>query len=273
VPPETSPLSTAPVGTAPVGTAPVGTAPPGTAPLGTSPVGTPPTRAVPRRPLLVAGAVLVLVAASVLTWAVLRPDSPSRTPAAGVPSGATATATPADRTSAEATRSPQEGQRSRSAPPPQTPAAAAVPDGWTRRTEAGRFSLAIPDDWTVTRDGPGGRFVYFSDPVSDRYLLVDQTDTPKGDPVADWREQSANRGPKLADYHEIRIERVRYFLRAADWEFTYTHDEYGPVHVVNRGFVTSPDRGYALYWLTPADEWQSSRDEFAVFAETFRPAG
>jgi hypothetical protein len=113
--------------------------------------------------------------------------------------------------------------------------------------------------------------VYAQDPHSARYLLVDRTDAPKADPVADWRRQEAARAPGMRDYHRIRIEAVDYFQRAADWEFTYTMDQVGPVHVVNRGFVTSPHHGYALYWLTPADEWQAGQDELAVFRETFRP--
>jgi hypothetical protein len=145
-----------------------------------------------------------------------------------------------------------------------------VPAGYEWRTDPSGFGLAVPAGWTVERNGPDNRFVYFRDPNSDRYLLVDQTDTPKADPKADWEQQERNRAPTLPDYHRVRIDRVDYFDRAADWEFTYTRDGQ-PVHVLNRGFVTAPDKGYALYWLTPADQWDSSRDEFAVFADTFRP--
>jgi hypothetical protein len=90
--------------------------------------------------------------------------------------------------------------------------------------------------------------------------------------VADWREQSQSRSATLQDYQEISIRSVDYFLRAADWEFTYTMGSVGPVHVRDRGFVTSETQGYALYLLTPADEWDSSQDEWRTFTETFRPA-
>jgi hypothetical protein len=127
------------------------------------------------------------------------------------------------------------------------------------------FSIAVPSSWTVERDGVR---VYYRDPTSIRYLLVDQTDQPKADPVADWEQQEENRSPRLPQYKRIRIEKVDYKLRAADWEFTWT-DGGTPVHVLDRGFVTSESKGYAIYLYAPQDEWASSQDELRVFQDTF----
>ena len=46
----------------------------------------------------------------------------------------------------------------------------------------------------------------------------------------------------------------------------------GPRRVLNRGFITAPDRAYALYWSVPAEQWEAGRDDYEVFAATFRPA-
>jgi hypothetical protein len=125
----------------------------------------------------------------------------------------------------------------------------------------------VPEGWTVERDGT---LVYFRDPQSGRFLLVDQTNQPKADPVADWTQQEQARAPQWQDYRRIGIRKVDYFLRAADWEFTYTKNGV-PVHVLNRGFVTAADQGYALYWETPASAWDAGQDEWSVFTRTFRP--
>jgi hypothetical protein len=226
-----------------------------------------------RRYAAIAAAVVLLAAASLGGWLLLRDDrkqsQQARQPAS--PSHQ-ASATPS-RTAGSPSAEPSSAAPSVS----QSAAAgnggtAAVPAGYSRRTDPSGFSLAIPDGWTEHRSGEGNRFVYYEDPQSARYLLVDRTDTPKADPVADWREQSQSRSATLQDYQEISIRSVDYFLRAADWEFTYTMGSVGPVHVRDRGFVTSETQGYALYLLTPADEWDSSQDEWRTFTETFRPA-
>jgi hypothetical protein len=146
-----------------------------------------------------------------------------------------------------------------------------VPAGYTLRRDPSGFTIAVPASWTVERSGPGNRFVYYRDPESIRYLLVDRTSRPKADPVADWKEQESARRGRMPDYHRIRIEAVDYKLRAADWEFTWT-DEGTPVHVLNRGFVTSEHHGYAMYLYTPRSQWDSSQDELRVFQETFEGA-
>jgi hypothetical protein len=136
-----------------------------------------------------------------------------------------------------------------------------------RRSDPSGFSLAVPQGWTVDRQG---RFVYFRDQGTGRFLLVDQTNSPKADPVQDWEAQEQARRGGMADYRRVTIEAVDYFLRAADWEFTFT-DGGAPLHVRNRGFVTAPDQGYALYFSTPAGMWDASQDEWRVITETFRP--
>jgi hypothetical protein len=207
---------------------------------------------------------------ALVAWAALKPDSPrSTTPAAR----ATATASPArssqDSPSAGAARSSAPATGGTSSAP--SGGGGAVPAGYTLRRDPSGFSIAVPSGWTVERNGPDNRFVYYRDPASIRYLLIDHTDEPKADPVADWRQQESNRAPEMPGYRRIRLERVDYKLRAADWEFTWV-DEGTPVHVLNRGFVTSAHHGYAMYLYTPAGDWDSSQDELRVFQETFEAA-
>jgi hypothetical protein len=144
----------------------------------------------------------------------------------------------------------------------------AVPAGYTMRHDRSGFSIAVPSSWTIERDGVR---VYYRDPQSIRYLLIDQTRQPKADPVADWEKQERSRAPRMPGYRRLRIEKVDYKLRAADWEFTW-RDNGTPVHVLNRGFVTSENHGYAMYLYTPENQWASSADELRVFQQTFRAA-
>ena len=55
-----------------------------------------------------------------------------------------------------------------------------------------------------------------------RVLGIDQTNQPRWDPVADWKNQSAYRVSHgdFPNYHEIKIAPVKYFITAADYTVT-----------------------------------------------------
>jgi len=68
---------------------------------------------------------------------------------------------------------------------------------------------------------------------------------------------------KREEWHDI--------TRLTDWEFTY--DRNGVmVQVLNRNILANAQHAYALYWSTPASEWDADYHFFQVFADTFRPA-
>ena len=129
----------------------------------------------------------------------------------------------------------------------------------------------MPQGWRISHSG---HYVYLTDPSnSGVYLLIDQSDQPKPDPLADWRQQAANRSGSYPGYHLIRLESVAYpqAERAADWEFTY--DRNGVlVHILNRNIRANARHAYALYWSTPEAEWSADYHYFQAFAATFSPA-
>ncbi|GAA1630366.1 hypothetical protein GCM10009679_39220 [Saccharothrix algeriensis] len=150
-----------------------------------------------------------------------------------------------------------------------SPAALVLPAGWHMYKDRTGFSVAVPKNWRVTREGS---IVRFKEPSGGRLLLVDQSDFPKKDPVADWKRQEARRvaAGDWNDYRRVRIEKVDYFLACADWEFTY-QGRGGRNHVINRGFVTGPKQAHAIYWSTPESKWQDNLDEFALITASFIP--
>jgi hypothetical protein len=149
-------------------------------------------------------------------------------------------------------------------------AGAAMPAGYHLYRDATGFSIGVPDGWRVSHRG---HYVYITPPSGSMFLLIDQTTHPKPDPLADWRQQEAARRSTFPDYHLIRLEAVSYpqAQSAADWEFTYTASS-GPRHVLNRNVLANSQHAYALYWSTPADQWDASYRFFRAFARTFRPA-
>jgi serine/threonine protein kinase len=194
----------------------------------------------------------------------LASPAPSRTATSPT---ATPSATPSARTS-QAQTSP-----SRSAPASgsgNTARYGALPAGYHRFTNSTGFSIGVPDGWHISHQG---HYVYVTDPSdSNVYLLIDQSDHPNPDPLADWEQQQANRKDSYPGYHLISLRSVNYpqAEKAADWEFTY--DRNGVlVHILNRNILANASHAYALYWSAPESEWSADYHYFQAFAATFRP--
>jgi hypothetical protein len=146
-----------------------------------------------------------------------------------------------------------------------------LPSGWHMYRDRTGFAVAVPVDWTVSRDRT---IVYFRDPRGGRLLGIDQSDTPKADPYTDWLRQEEYRVARgdWDEYELIGIRRVEYRdYKAADWEFRYTSDRGTRIHVINRNFITAPDQAHAIYWSTPESTWQQNLDEFALITRSFQP--
>jgi len=147
----------------------------------------------------------------------------------------------------------------------------AIPAGFYRFTNSTGFSIGVPNGWPIQHVG---HYVYVNDPSDGNiFLIIDQSDQPKPDPLADWQQQAANRAGTYPGYHLIRLQSVNYpqAEKAADWEFTY--DRSGvPVHILNRNILANAHHAYALYWSAPEAKWNAYYHYFQAFAATFRPA-
>ena len=234
-------------------------------PSGTSAIGV-------RRLWLISGLVGLLLLIVAVAVPLLRnsstdddaaPPEPVPTGQPSAPASAAApTVGPASPTQAQPPTAPSPTASSTGLPQP------TVPDGWRLHRDRTGFSVPVPANWRVTRDGPR---VKFNDPNSRLFLMIDQTDSPKSDPVADWTQQERYRKGNYRNYQRVTIRAVDYWLKAADWEWLHTVDGVR-MHVRNRGFVTAKDKAYAIRWDAPADQWEESLAMFEIIADGFRPA-
>jgi hypothetical protein len=233
-----------------------------------------------------AGALTALaVAAAVWLVAARSPDEPSAqrprpgatAPAAGASGPAGGATGPAGPDNAVRPTTDPAGTAAPTTPPtektasPDGGAAGARPDlpaGWRDYRDRTGFEVYVPAGWRRSKEGS---IVYFRG--DGKVLGIDQTDRPKSDPVADWRNQSAYRVGRgdFPGYREIKIEPVSYFRKAADWEFTFRRSGVRQ-HVNNRGVVVADDKAYGFYWQTSDAEWSSSRDDLELIFDSFVPA-
>jgi eukaryotic-like serine/threonine-protein kinase len=149
---------------------------------------------------------------------------------------------------------------------PSTSPTASAPLGLRTHADPSGFTVAVPPGWRTARSGSQVKFL---EPGTTRYLLVDQTDSPRSDPKADWERQEKSFASSHDNYQRISIESVQYRdFPTADWRFTYATR----TQVINRGFVAG-GKGYALYLSGPRNSWPESEQIFNQAAESFAPAG
>jgi tRNA A-37 threonylcarbamoyl transferase component Bud32 len=147
---------------------------------------------------------------------------------------------------------------------------ATIPAGYHEFRDSTGFSIAVPDGWRVSHQG---HYVYLLPPSGADFLLIDQSDHPQPNPLADWQQQEANRESTYPGYRRIRLAATHYpqAEKAADWEFTYYHQGV-LTRVLNRNVLANANHAYALFWSTPETQWSEGWQVFKVLARTFRPA-
>jgi hypothetical protein len=233
-----------------------------------------------RRQTVIAGTILLAVIVVLILVASLllfnRGDKTDNDRKGGALPGASA-AKPT-RTGAAAPAQPT--QRTTSAAPSTGPASSAqvssapaggggvtLPAGWYLYKDSTGFAVPVPTGASISRQGSE---VYFH--KGNRLLIVDQTDQPQPDPVADWTNQEASRRGKIyKNYQRIRIDPVDYFTKAADWEFTYTTSSGNPQHAVKRGVITGPHQAYGLSWYTSPGDWERGLADLKLIYQGFKP--
>ncbi len=297
--PLAAPVAAAPVAAAPVAAEPVPSAvaaepePPadpraaaepgplaGLMPAETGPMSAEPRRRLssPRRSrgtwaaLLAVLGIAIVAAAVALAFFEIVGHQASRQPPSKTAAGSSARASASRSAPASASASSQPSPpASASSPAASGGSPGTVPSGYYRFTNSTGFSIAVPAGWQIQHVG---HYVYVRDPANGGiFLLIDQSDQPQPNALADWQQQAAARQSSYPDYHLIRLAAVSYpqAEQAADWQFTYDRDGV-EVEVLNRNVLANARHAYALYWSTPVSDWNAYYHYFQVFAATFQPA-
>ena len=120
------------------------------------------------------------------------------------------------------------------------------------RDDSVGWQIAHPQDWeAIPRDF---HTMDFRDPTSGAYMRVAWTDEPGSDPQARWKEYS-------------RSSTAFHGMKASNWEFTFV-EEGAELHANDLGFVTT-EYGFALFFQTPADAWETLQSDRRAFEESF----
>ncbi|MFJ3665524.1 protein kinase [Streptomyces sp. NPDC090106] len=249
------------------------------------------TDVVPKRTLVIIAVVVVLAVVATVLALTLGGDDDSKSSASGGGTKASASAAPSGdtkedtgdgaKTDGESTASADSGSGAGTdsgsgTTPSNSPGASGgsgtEADGSTATSthKGGQgYSIGLPAGWKFqTSSSAGDRF---TGPEGQK-LLVAWTSTPKGDPVADWKNQEQYM--QRSQYQRVRIVEVDYRgWNTADWEFTYV-DGGTKYRTIDRGFVVDDTHGYALMYTAKAAKWDTELREstWKTLATTFEPA-
>ena len=113
-----------------------------------------------RRPWLIGAAAVAAVAAVIVAIVLALSTSPAR-------------------------HRPPQASGSAAASHPTTASPTALPAGYHRYRDPTGFAIAVPPGWRISHQG---RLVYLLPPARGAFLLIDQSDQPKPDPLADWQQ-------------------------------------------------------------------------------------
>ncbi len=165
--------------------------------------------------------------------------------------------------SAKAPRTPQRGAKS-------TTGNFGLFESWHMYADPTGYSVAVPDGWTYEKVGTT---LCFRDPLHGRFLSVDPSRSPNGDPVTACKTEAARmvKAGDLPQYRQISIASVAPTIKAADWEYTFEGPSNTRMHAVTRWFKSGA-RAYAMTWAVRDFDWPLNDPLRLMIDSTFSAA-
>lgn len=155
------------------------------------------------------------------------------------------------------------------------PSAKAVPDGWHLVTDPEGFGLVVPDGWKRRVDGQN---VDYTPDDGEHYIRISVDPEPDFDnPYMHMVDLEKTLTKRLPGYERKTLHSNLYRDRPGSlWEFTWTEskDHPGPRHAIDQMYF-GEDGGpeYALYMSGPAEDWETTRDQFDTMLRGWRAPG
>ncbi|MFV5998187.1 protein kinase domain-containing protein [Streptomyces sp. NPDC056231] len=159
--------------------------------------------------------------------------------------------------------------------PGPVPSAKAVPDGWHPVTDPEGFGLVVPDGW---KRRVKGQSVDYTPDNGEHYIRISVDPEPDFDnPYMHMVDLEKTLTERLPGYERTTLHSNLYRDRPGSlWEFTWTEskDHPGPRHAIDQMYF-GEDGGpeYALYMSGPAEDWDTTRDQFDTMLRGWRAPG
>ncbi|GGQ81340.1 serine/threonine protein kinase [Streptomyces pilosus] len=153
-----------------------------------------------------------------------------------------------------------------------------LPEGWVRRTDPFGFTVVLPgEDWERVVFDEETRQVDYTPDGGKHFLRIAADDSPDfDDPYEHLRDLDQQVGRRLVDYQRLGLQRLTYRDRdSARLEYSWTalakDTEFpGPYRAIDQMYLSRDGVEYALYMAGPAEDWDTTREQFRTILRGWR---
>ncbi|MER7790084.1 serine/arginine repetitive matrix protein 2 [Streptomyces sp. NPDC097640] len=176
---------------------------------------------------------------------------PSDTFPAPGPESGTPSASPSTSPTASPSAGPYESPSQTPSDPPSAPPGE-PPEGFRTEDDPAGFTLAVPDGWRRTVEGPS---VFYTSSDQATRLQIFELHGPESTPYESARE-AERIASRQRGYERITLERAgQGAMDAAELEYTYDSQEYGGLRrILDHRFAAPDGTMYAVLVIGPAGD-------------------
>lgn len=184
-------------------------------------------------------------------------------------SGSTSTVDPAD----GLTSKPSDASNPAA---PTSGSAGSLPDGWQRVTAVEGFSLALPEGWQ--RQVNGSQIDYTPDGGKHFVRIAVDKDPDYDSAYEHLLDLEAQLKTRLPQYTPVELTQNTYRDRpGALWDFTWNavaqDPNPGPRRAIEQAYFGRDGVEYAIYMSSPAEDWDTTRQQFDTVLRSWRQPG
>ncbi|GAA4904553.1 serine/threonine-protein kinase [Streptomyces coeruleoprunus] len=147
-------------------------------------------------------------------------------------------------------------------------------DGWERVTDPEGFSLLVPKGWKRQMDGD--QIDYTPDNGRHRIRISIDRSPDFENPYMHMLDVEKGLRKRLPQYDRIHLKQntFRDQQESCLWEFTWLEKQNHPGrrHAIDQVYYADDGTEYAVYMSSPEEDWATTREQFDIVLQGWRPA-
>lgn len=161
----------------------------------------------------------------------------------------------------------------RKSSPKPGPTMQGIPKGWQRLQDPAGFSVVVPDGW---QRRPAETYTDYTPDGGVHYLRISVDEAPDFEsPYQHMKSLEVGLQKRLPGYRNLDLRTNAYRDHSSSiWEFTWNEKVGEPRHAIDQMYYA--DEGgpeYALYMTGPAEDWDTTREQFDTMLRGWRAPG
>ncbi|TPQ18775.1 serine/threonine-protein kinase [Streptomyces sporangiiformans] len=153
----------------------------------------------------------------------------------------------------------------------------AVPENWVRVQDPKGFSLVLPEGWK--RQAVDEFQTDYTPDGGEHFVRIAVDDSPDFDSPYEHQLDLEQQLQRLRDYKRVSLEANVYRDRPGSlWDFSWIAQAKdtpfpGPRRAIEETYLSRDGVEYAIYVSGPAEDWETTREQFDAILRGWRPKG